>query len=141
MNYTEYYNKDNLLTIFDSLVAQALPEKIIGSWKVKEIEYIYADTAISVSQSDYGRFIFTDHTYTVGYNPYMNTRVAFKDLSKPDDNELKRTFQTIVFNSGEYTVENKTIHTISDIAKVPGFEGGHQFYSVEFDKGTLLLTM
>ena len=78
-----------------------------------------------------GDFFFDEKNYAVMYNPMMNERNPFKNLSKPTDIEIKKAFQSIVFNSGSYTIEEGNIHVVPDIAKVPGFENGHQYYKIE----------
>ena len=62
-------------------------------------------------------------------------------MAKPTDIEIKKALQSIVFNSGQYMYTNTTITTTADMAKVPGFEGGKQFYNYKINKDTLDLTM
>ena len=125
------YNNNQLVKFFNNLDQLKKQKQLEGSWKVHAIKYHYPDTTYVVNQIKYGRFIFNKKNYAVMYNPMMNERTPFKNLSKPADLEIKKAFQSIVFNSGSYAIEDNTIHAIPDIAKVPGFENGHQYYRIE----------
>lgn len=111
-----------------------------GSWKVNEIHYVYADTTYKAIGEPYGRFLFTKNHYSLMYNPRMNIRTPFKNLSKPEPEEVALAFRSMVFNSGSYTYEDSVIKTIADAAKVPGFEGGNQFYRVHKEDENMRLT-
>ena len=115
--------------------------KLIGSWKLQEIHYQYSDTTYIAKDEDYGRFIFTDFNYALMYNPMMQKRIPFKNLSKPSSEEMTKAFQNIVFNTGSYRLEDNKIITTADIAKVPGFEGGQQFYELSYKANGIELTM
>jgi len=101
---------------------------LLGSWKMQEIHYIYADTTYIGKPITYGTLLFTPKRYSLLYNPWSSERKAFKILSKPTDAEIKAAFQSIVFNSGSYVFTDSTVTTTADMAKVPGFEGGKQYY-------------
>ncbi len=111
-----------------------------GSWKVHEIHYKYADTVYKAIGEPYGRFLFTKNQYSLMYNPSMNPRTPFKNLSKPEPDEVASAFGSMVFNSGSYTYEDSVIKTIADAAKVPGFEGGNQYYKVYKEDENMRLT-
>ncbi|WP_420317098.1 hypothetical protein [Ekhidna sp.] len=71
------------------------------------------------------------------YNPSPRPRTPFVSLSKPSDEETMAGFRSIVFNTGPYELmEDDIMLALPDLAKVPGFEGGKQFYRyrVEDDK-------
>jgi len=95
---------------------------------MQEIHYIYADTTYIGKPITYGTLLFTPKRYSLLYNPWSSERKAFKILSKPTDAEIKAAFQSIVFNSGSYVFTDSTVTTTADMAKVPGFEGGKQYY-------------
>ncbi len=114
---------------------------LLGSWKVQEIQYIYADTTYIRKEKDYGRFIFSNTNYALMYNPQMLQRISFEELSNPSEKEITKAFQTIVFNSGNYQIIENTLVTTADIAKVPGFENGHQFYKIHIQNNQLELVM
>jgi len=116
-------------------------KRLAGSWKLQEIHYQYKDTTYIAKDMDYGRFIFTKSNYALMYNPMMQERTAFENLSKPSSEEIIRAFRSIVFNTGIYKIKDDVIITMADIAKVPGFEGGQQFYRLHLEEENLELTM
>ena len=115
-------------------------ESLIGSWKIQEIQYQYPDTTYTMNTNDFGRILFSKNNYALMYYPWMKTRDAFKTLSKPTDEEIKKAFRSMVFNSGTYTIKERVLTTVADLAKVPGFEGGKQFYTIE-KQDQLIITM
>lgn len=114
---------------------------ISGSWMMEEINYIYPDTTYKVSPANVGTFIFADYRYIIMYNPWRTERTPFKTLSKPTQNEMIHAFKTLVFNTGKYVFTDSTITTTADIAKVPGFEGGKQYYRYTIEDDVLYITM
>ena len=92
-------------------------------------------------QVEYGRFLFTPNKYVVLYNPRMNERTPFENLSKPSDEETIKAFRSIVFNSGSYELEKDVSTNKPYIVKVPGFEGGKQYYRIGQQEESLTLTM
>mgnify|MGYP005991687347 CR=1 FL=1 len=137
----KFYKKEALLKYMDSLNASKNKTKLLGSWKIQEIHYQYSDTIYIMKDEDHGRFLFSKNNYAVMYNPRMQKRKSFKNLSKPDSNEVAYAFKSIVFNTGNYVLNDNTITTTADIAKVPGFEGGKQFYKTSFRDDFLELIM
>lgn len=111
-----------------------------GSWKMQEIHYIYPDTTY-IGKITYGTLLFAPKRYSLLYNPWTTERKAFDTLSKPSDAEIKAAFQSIVFNSGSYIYTDSTVVTKADMAKVPGFEGGQQFYSYSIKDDNLDIMM
>ena len=109
---------------------------IIGSWKFSEIEFIYADTTYKVNPLQ-GNLLVSKGRYSIMYSPSSEPREAFESLSNPSDDEVLKAFKSIVFNSGYYELKDKVFIATPDIAKVPGFEGGKQYYSYSIDGETL----
>ncbi len=120
---------------------QQSKNKLVGSWKVEEIQYIYADTTYIRKEEDHGRFIFSMENYALMYNPQMKKRTPFQNLSQPSTEEIVKAFQTVVFNTGNYQIDENVITTTPDIAKVPGFESGKQYYKIAFNNNFLELIM
>ena len=112
-----------------------------GSWSLKEISYVQPDTTISISPGSAGRFSFTDHRYHQVYNPWSTERPPFTNQSQPTEAEIKGAFQSIVFNSGSYTLTDSMLVATADIARVPGFEGGKQYYRYKLVGDELHLTL
>ena len=50
-------------------------------------------------------------------------------------------FHSIAFNAGTYELTDSALTTTAIIAKVPGFEGGKQFFRYHIDHSTLTLVM
>lgn len=114
---------------------------LTGSWSMKEIHYIQADTTVKVEKVHGGRISFSKDHYHLLYNPWINPRKPFEKLSQPTEKEMINAFQTLVFNSGSYVYTDSTVVTTADIAKVPGFEGGIQYYRYQLKGNELELTM
>lgn len=114
---------------------------LMGSWRMKEIHYIQADTTIKVEKVHGGRVTFSQNHYHLLYNPWINPRKPFEKLAQPTKEEMIYGFQTLVFNSGTYVYTDSTVVTTADIAKVPGFEGGIQYYNYSLKGEALELTM
>lgn len=96
-----------------------------GGWKLVEFNYYNQDTSVNVPNTS-GMFIFGDGSYSVLWT--RGVRTPFGDLSNPSDDEIKAAFNSIIFNMGTYEVSNDTIITKSQVARVPGFEGGGYIY-------------
>jgi hypothetical protein len=127
------YKNEKLIKLLEDKDLAKEKAEILGSWKVQEIHYEYSDTTYIMKAQDHGRFIFSKKTYALMYNPRMEIRVPFKSLSMPNQDEINTAFSSMVFNTGSYTIDNHIINTQADIAKVPGFEGGKQYYKMHFD--------
>jgi len=117
------------------------PNKLLGSWKMQEIHYIYKDTTYIGKPITYGTFLFAPKRYSLLYNPWTTPRKAFDTLSKPSDKEIIVAFKSIVFNSGSYVFTDSTVVTTADMAKVPGFEEGKQFYKYTIKDNNLDIMM
>jgi len=112
-----------------------------GAWVMKSIHWKTKDTTYSIHEAQPGIFIFTEDSYSIGWTPTEEPRIPFQNLSKPSDEELKAGFRSIVFNAGSYTHTDSTAVATPIVAKVPGFEGGKQFYRYKIDGNVLHLTM
>ncbi len=114
---------------------------LIGSWKMESFHWISKDTTYSRVNVHPGIFLFTGRSYSIQWTPTKAARVPFKILSKPTDEEKIEGFQSVVFNAGSYSYTDTTVISTAYIAKVPGFEGGKQFYSYNIKGDVLILTM
>ena len=101
---------------------------VLGSWKMSEIYWVTPDTTYSIPSAQPGRLLVSPSRYTIMYNPTDEPRTPFSNLSEPSSAEMVAAFQSIVFNSGSYELSDSTLVTTSDVARVPGFEGGKQFF-------------
>ncbi|WP_425389844.1 ankyrin repeat domain-containing protein [Ekhidna sp.] len=115
--------------------------ELIDSWKMDEIHYIYEDTTYKVDVHQ-GSLLIDEKRYSIMYNPSWAPRVPFKNLSKPTDSEILAGFKSIVFNTGPYELtDDNVMLALPDIAKVPGFEGGKQYYKYRIDGDKLYFRM
>ncbi|MEQ9375658.1 MAG: ankyrin repeat domain-containing protein [Imperialibacter sp.] len=135
----KFYGNEEIMDLIQAKRNQLNP--LLGSWKFKEIHYIYKDTTYSVPEAYPGTFVVAPNRYAIMYNPSDEPRKPFQSLAKPTDAEIKAAFQSIVFNSGSYELSSAMIVTTSDIARVPGFEGGKQYYEYKFEDDALHLKM
>ncbi len=114
---------------------------ILGTWEIKSIHWITKDTTYSIDKAQPGMIMLTSNRYSIMWTPIEEPRTPFQNLSKPTDEELKSGFRSIVFNCGTYKYSDSTITTTAKIAKVPGFEGGKQFYRYKLNNNKMELTM
>ncbi|MTI89632.1 MAG: hypothetical protein FH748_16900 [Balneolaceae bacterium] len=113
---------------------------LLGSWKIKEIRYIYNNTTYKVYPPQ-GFLLIAEGRYSIMYAPQSKLRTAFSSFSNPTDEEVIMGFKKIVFNSGYYQLKDHTFIATPDIAKVPGFEGGKQYYSYSVNEDSLTFTL
>ena len=111
---------------------------LLGAWRVQEIYYKNTDTTYTIANAQVGNFLVTPERYSIMWVPTEAPRVAFKILSKPTDAEVISAFRSMVFNSGTYTLNDSIMTTTAEIAKVPGFEGGIQYYKYSIDSNDSL---
>jgi ankyrin repeat protein len=121
-----------LKPVLDAIQTKNWSENPIqGSWAIRAIHYKYADTTYQVLMEYPGRLLTTPTAYAILYNPSGKLRVAADSLSQLTEAEMIGAFKSIVFNSGSYLVSKDLLVTTADAAKVPGFEGGQQFFKIE----------
>lgn len=137
-----------LLVLFFASMASAqtrspepVANRLLGAWEMLEVRWVSAKETVSIAKAQPGIFLFTPNRYSILWTRTEKPRVAFKNLSEPTDEEIKAGFQSVVFNGGSYTITDSTVTTTALIAKVPGFEGGQQFYRYTIEGNVLRLTM
>ena len=114
---------------------------LIGSWEMSSIYWITDDTTYSIESAQPGLLMIGANRYSIMWTPIDQPRKPFKSLSKPTDEEMKTGFRSIVFNAGLYEKTDSTLTTTAQIAKVPGFEDGKQYYRYNIKDDILELTM
>nr|WP_299172053.1 hypothetical protein [uncultured Allomuricauda sp.] len=114
---------------------------LLGSWSIEKIQWISEDTTLSRVPVQKGLLLVTPDCYSICWSPMEQTRVPFENLSNPTKEEMIRGFSTIVFNTGGYTVSKDYFTTKAHLAKVPGFEGGMQYYSYHIQGTQMTLTL
>lgn len=116
-------------------------DDLMGSYVLKSIDYIYSDTTITLDPSQSGFIVLSNKRYAIAYNPGLNARTPFENLSQPTNKEVLAGFKTFAFNSGSYTYEDGIFTATPDFAKVPGFEGGEQVYEITKSDKLISFTM
>ena len=114
---------------------------IVGSWSMKAIHWVTKDTTYSIPEAQPGVLIITPGRYSIMWTPTEKPRTPFENLSEPSEEELIAGFRSVVFNTGTYVYTDSTITTTAEIAKVPGFEGGIQYYRYALQGDELTFTM
>lgn len=114
---------------------------ILGSWSIEKIQWISNDTTVTRNPKQNGVLLVTPKSYSICWSPLETKRSPFQNLSTPTDEEILEGFKTIVFNTGSYELSNSTFSTKSHMAKVPGFEGGIQFFDYEISDNEMTLTL
>ncbi|MFK7936682.1 MAG: lipocalin-like domain-containing protein [Saprospiraceae bacterium] len=114
---------------------------LFGSWQMEEIHWITPDTTYSIPTAQPGIFMLNEASYTIIWTPTQEPRIPFDTLAKPTAAEMQAGFRSIVFNSGSYELSDSTLTTTAMVAKVPGFEGGKQFYRYQIEQDQLTLQM
>ena len=115
--------------------------RLKGAWQVREIHWMTPDTIYSIEKAQPGFLIVSDSMYSFIWTPINEKRKAFKELGAPTKEEMIYGFQTLVFNAGTYVKTDSTFAIKALIAKVPGFEGGEQYFEYAIAKDTLKLKM
>ncbi len=118
-----------------------IPTPLMGSWEMEGIQWRSSDTTITIKDVQPGILLVTSSKYSLMWTPIDGPRVSFERLSAPSDSEIKSGFASVIFNAGTYKATDSTFSTVAQIAKVPGFEGGHQFYRYRLKNDRLWLTM
>ncbi len=114
---------------------------LIGSWELKSIEWITADTSYVISDAQPGIFMIDSARYSTMWTPTREPRISFQNLSNPSEDEILSGFRSVVFNAGTHIITDSTLVTTASIAKVPGFEGGKQYYRYTIHDDEMDLTM
>lgn len=114
---------------------------LLGSWKMQKVTWISKERSHPIDKTQPGIFLFTSNSYSIQWTPTTAPRVPFKLLSKPTNAEIIAGFGSVIFNAGSYDYTDTTVTATSFIAKVPGFEGGKQFYTYAINEDILTLTM
>lgn len=118
------------------------PENLlIGSWEIKKIRWFSTNQSFEIEQAQPGLFIFDDGHYALMWVPQKEPRKPFTILSKPTDEEILSAFKTVIFNAGTYQMDAAGLRIKAMVAKVPGFEGGQQFFELSHNDEQLVLTM
>lgn len=139
-------------------VEQTVEQKVttnplLGTWKLKQIQYLYEGKVVSVEMDIPGTMFFTESDYVLTYSPWRApnsdllrdpwrmAKTPFKLTGKAVNEDIQNSIQTTVFNSGSYQVEGDTVITTLKLAVVEGVEGGTQYYRYQADDTRLDITL
>lgn len=122
-------------------VPLAKPNALLGSWDIQEVHWVSPDGTRSMVPAQTGILLVNRQRYSLMWTTIPTPRVPFKTLASPTDAETKAGFNSIAFNAGTYEITDSTFTTTALIAKVPGFEGGRQFFRYQLQDEKLTLTM
>ena len=114
---------------------------LLGSWEMTSIHWMTSDTTYSIPKAQPGLFMIDSARYSIMWTPQEEPRIPFVNLSQPTPEEMQAGFRSVVFNGGSYVMTDSTLTTTAQIAKVPGFEGGKQYYRFTLDQDQLTLIM
>ncbi|UII80239.1 lipocalin-like domain-containing protein [Flagellimonas sp. CMM7] len=114
---------------------------LLGSWSIETIQWISNDTTVIRNPKQNGLLLVTPNRYSICWSPLETKRNPFQNLSAPTDEEVLEGFKTIVFNTGSYELSNSIFSTKPHMAKVPGFEGGKQFFDYEISDNEMTLIL
>lgn len=114
---------------------------LLGSWAINEVQWISADTSVTRTPVQKGIFLVTPNRYSICWTALEKRRTPFNNLSTPTEEEILQGFQSVVFNTGSYSLSENTLMTEAHMAKVPGFEGGLQYYDYKIIDDQMTLTL
>ncbi|OJJ19532.1 hypothetical protein BKI52_22255 [marine bacterium AO1-C] len=114
-------------------------QQLLGTWAMQEIHWITPKKTYTIKNAQPGYIMFQPQRYALMWTPTQSPRKPFKVLAKPSEKETIAGFRSVVFNTGTYQVHDSLITTTATLAKVPGFEGGKQFYKYHLKDDSLTL--
>jgi len=118
-------------------ISQKAKTSLKGAWTIDKTTWISKDTSVTLIPKNKGYLLITNGNYSIAWSS-VERRIPFKSLSNPTQEETITGFQSIVFNSGYYNITDSTFTTTAKLAKVPGFEGGKQFYNYIFQNDSIV---
>lgn len=121
--------------------ASADPADLVGAWELQAVHWRSAERERSIDPAQPGLFLFTGSHYSIIWSPNEQPRTPFAVLAEPTDEEIGAGFRSIIFNAGHYQASKDQLVSTAMAAKVPGFEGGRQYYRYRVEGDRLLLTM
>ncbi|MCK7593713.1 lipocalin-like domain-containing protein [Pseudomarimonas salicorniae] len=114
---------------------------LLGGWELRELHWQQNGKTHKLAPAPGGFLLLGEAHYSISWITAATPREPFKVLAGPSDAEALSAFRSIAFNAGTYTRDATTLSTRARIAKVPGFEGGQQFFRLHLDGDVLTLTL
>ena len=114
---------------------------IEGVWKVERIVTTVDDRSYENTQPLPGLMIFTEGFYSMVWMPGTEKVPDNAKIWYPTDQEKIIQFNSLIVNSGTYTLRDSLLITEPAVAKTPEFVGGKAtyFYHLKQDALTLFI--
>lgn len=129
-----------LLLLCGQVCATEPTNPLLGAWHLTGVEWLSTEGSSALTDVQPGLFVFTAGHYALMWSPINKPRTPFKVLSQPTDEEAIAGFKSVIFNGGSYQYTAGKLVTQAEVAKVPGFETGQQFFEVSAAADLLTLT-
>jgi hypothetical protein len=115
------------------------PNPIQGVWKVVEIRQEVSGKEYRNTEPQPGLMIFTRDYYSMVWMPLDRVQPDNATIWQPTDTEKIQQFNSIVVNSGSYTLSDSQLTAFPIVAKTPEFVGGKADYLWKSAQDTLHL--
>lgn len=110
-----------------------------GVWRVNEIRYTWEGGEQVLEEPQPGLVFFTKDHYSMTWMPRSERQADYADPWRPSDEEKVESYNSIVVNSGTYTLTDSILRTVPEVAKTPEFMGGLSDYAWRLEADTLWL--
>jgi len=133
-----------IFPLFFSLLLPAQipsPNPIHGVWKVVEIRQEVSGKEYNNTEPQPGLMIFTHDYYSMIWMPLNGVQPDNAAVWHPTDTEKIQQFNSIVVNSGSYSLSDSQLTTFPIVAKTPEFIGGKADYLWKSAQDTLRLEL
>jgi Lipocalin-like domain len=117
------------------------PNPIHGVWKVVEIRQEVSGKEYNNTEPQPGLMIFTQDYYSMVWMPLNRVQPDNATTWHPIDAEKIQQFNSIVVNSGSYSLSDSRLTTFPIVAKTPEFIGGKAEYLWKSAQDTLRLEL
>ena len=117
------------------------PNPIHGVWKVVEIRQEASGKEYNNTEPQPGLMIFTNDYYSMVWMPLDRVQPDNATTWRPIDAEKIQQFNSIVVNSGSYSLSDSQLTTFPIVAKTPEFIGGKADYLWKSAQDTLRLEL
>jgi hypothetical protein len=128
------------LSLFAVLQAQNPPANPLqGVWKVVQIQLAVSGKEYINAGPQPGMMIFTKEYYSMVWMPQEKKQPDNATVWQPTDTEKIQQFNSLIVNSGNYTLSDSLLTTFPIVAKTPEFIGGKASYHWSINQDTLQL--
>lgn len=114
------------------------PNELHGVWSMTASDPGDGSSVIDPSQP--GLYIFADGYYSAVYAPGPDLRIASEVAFQPTPDEMVQQYQSIIVNTGTYSLSGSIVTFRPIIAKSPAFVGGQATSEFQVNGDVLTLT-